>query len=324
MFMREIFTTPLLPRHMVTQALHFDLAASSFLNHLQIERGLAANSIAAYRRDLAKFDIFLDGSALHEVTPELINAFESTLREAKLSVASINRIDSTLRSFFKHLQQEYGYADPTLEIAPSKSARRLPKALTIKQIVSMIDAALREGDPITFRDQAMLELLYSSGARVSELIGINLNDLSTVQTADGEITTLKLRGKGSKERIVPLGSFASKAIDNYVVRVRPHLASKSSKPSAALFLNSRGGRISRQSAWQMVLDSAQAAGITEHVSPHVFRHSYATHLLDGGADIRVVQELLGHASVTTTQIYTLITIDKVRETYSMAHPRARD
>jgi len=309
---------------MVTQALHFDLAASSFLNHLQIERGLAANSIAAYRRDLAKFNVFLDGSALHEVTPELINAFESSLREAKLSVASINRIDSTLRSFFKHLQHEYGYADPTLEIAPSKSARRLPKALTIKQIVSMIDAAFREGDPITLRDQAMLELLYSSGARVSELIGINLNDFSTVQTADGEIATLKLRGKGSKERIVPLGSFASKAIDNYVVRVRPNLASKSSKPSAALFLNSRGGRISRQSAWQMVLDSAQAAGITEHVSPHVFRHSYATHLLDGGADIRVVQELLGHASVTTTQIYTLITIDKVRETYSMAHPRARD
>ena len=309
---------------MVTQALHFDLAASSFLNHLQIERGLAANSITAYRRDLAKFNVFLDGSALSEVTPEVINAFESTLREAKLSVASINRIDSTLRSFFKHLQQEYGYADPTLEIAPSKSARRLPKALTIKQIVSMIDAAFREGDPITLRDQAMLELLYSSGARVSELIGINLNDLSTVQTADGEITTLKLRGKGSKERIVPLGSFASKSIDNYVVRVRPNLAAKSSKPSAALFLNSRGGRISRQSAWQMVLDSAKAAGVMEHVSPHVFRHSYATHLLDGGADIRVVQELLGHASVTTTQIYTLITIDKVRETYSMAHPRARD
>jgi integrase/recombinase XerD len=309
---------------MVTQALHFDLAASSFLNHLQIERGLAANSITAYRRDLAKFNVFLDGSALSEVTPEVINAFESTLREAKLSVASINRIDSTLRSFFKHLQQEYGYADPTLEIAPSKSARRLPKALTIIQIVSMIDAAFREGDPITLRDQAMLELLYSSGARVSELIGINLNDFSTVETADGEITTLKLRGKGSKERIVPLGSFASKAIDNYVVRVRPNLASKCSKPSAALFLNSRGGRISRQSTWQMVLDSAQAAGITEHVSPHVFRHSYATHLLDGGADIRVVQELLGHASVTTTQIYTLITIDKVRETYSMAHPRARD
>ena len=309
---------------MVTQALSFDLAASSFLNHLQIERGLATNSIAAYRRDLAKFQSFLQNLALYEVTPEIINDFETSLREMKLAVASINRIDSTLRSFFKHLQQEYGYADPTLEIAPSKSARRLPKALTIKQIVSMIDAAFREGDPITLRDQAMLELLYSSGARVSELIGINLNDLSTVQTADGEITTLKLRGKGSKERIVPLGSFATKAINDYVVRIRPALSSKSSKPSAALFLNSRGGRISRQSAWQMVLDSAKAAGVTEHVSPHVFRHSYATHLLDGGADIRVVQELLGHASVTTTQIYTLITIDKVRETYSMAHPRARE
>jgi integrase/recombinase XerD len=308
---------------MGTQALNFDLAASSFLNHLQIERGLAANSIAAYRRDLAKFAVFLKSKPLTEVDPETITEFESSLREAKLSVASINRIDSTLRSFFKHLQQEYGYADPTLEIAPKKSSRRLPKALTIAQIVSMIEAAYRQGQPITIRDQAMLELLYSSGSRVSELIGINLNDLSSVETDEGIITTLKLRGKGSKERIVPLGSFASKAIENYMTRVRPDLAAKSSKTTSALFLNSRGSRISRQSAWQMVLDAAEAAGVTEHVSPHVFRHSYATHLLDGGADIRVVQELLGHASVTTTQIYTLITIDKVRESYSMAHPRAK-
>ena len=290
---------------------------------MQIERGLAANSIAAYRRDLAKFAAFLNGRSLSEVDPETITQFETSLREAQLSVASINRVDSTLRSFFKHLQQEYGYADPTLEISPKKSARRLPKALTIAQIVSMIDAALRDGQPITVRDQAMLELLYSSGARVSELIGINLNDLSTIETDDGIITTLKLRGKGSKERIVPLGSFAAKAIENYLVRVRPELAAKSSKATSAVFLNSRGSRISRQSAWQMVLDAAEAAGVTEHVSPHVFRHSYATHLLDGGADIRVVQELLGHASVTTTQIYTLITIDKVRESYSMAHPRAK-
>lgn len=308
---------------MVTQALSFDLAASSFLNHLQIERGLAANSIAAYRRDLEKFGLFLNGQDLREVTPELITAFEISLRKAKLSVATVNRADSTLRSFFKHLQQEHGYADPTLEIAASKSARRLPKALTIAQILSMIDAAYKASDPITLRDQAMLELLYSSGARVSELIGINMNDLSKVQSDDGEITTLKLRGKGSKERIVPLGSFATKAIDDYCVRIRPDLLAKNPKNNAALFLNSRGGRISRQSAWQMVLDAAAAAGITDHVSPHVFRHSYATHLLDGGADIRVVQELLGHASVTTTQIYTLITIDKVRESYSMAHPRAK-
>ena len=305
------------------QVLNFDLAATSFLNHLQIERGLAANSIAAYRRDLVKFALFLEEKSLSEVDSETIAQFESSLREAKLSVASISRVDSTLRSFFKHLQQEYGYADPTLEIATKKSARRLPKALSISQIVSMIDSAHRDGQPVTIRDQAMLELLYSSGARVSELIGINLNDLSSIETNDGVITTLKLRGKGAKERIVPLGSFATQAIDNYLTRVRPDLAARSSKSASALFLNSRGSRISRQSAWQMVLDAADAAGVTEHVSPHVFRHSYATHLLDGGADIRVVQELLGHASVTTTQIYTLITIDKVRESYSMAHPRAK-
>jgi integrase/recombinase XerD len=319
----ERFTTPPLQKLMVTQPPNFDLAASSFLNHLQIERGLAANSIAAYRRDLEKFKAFLESTHLDQVSPETINNFETLLREMKLSTASINRIESTLRSFFKHLQQEYGLADPTLEIAPSKSARRLPKALTIDQILSMIDAAYRESDPITLRDQAMMELLYSSGARVSELIGINLNDLSIVQSEDGEITTLKLRGKGSKERIVPLGSFASKAIDDYCVRIRPALVSKNPKGNTALFLNARGGRISRQSAWQMVLKAANEAGIKEHVSPHIFRHSYATHLLDGGADIRVVQELLGHASVTTTQIYTLITIDKVRESYSLAHPRAK-
>ena len=305
------------------QALNFDLAATSFLNHLQIERGLATNSISAYKRDLAKFALFLEETSLSEVDSETIAQFESSLREAKLSVASISRVDSTLRSFFKHLQQEYGYADPTIEIATKKSARRLPKALSISQIVSMIDSAHRDGQPVTIRDQAMLELLYSSGARVSELIGINLNDLSSIETNDGVITTLKLRGKGAKERIVPLGSFATQAIDNYLTRVRPDLAARSSKSASALFLNSRGSRISRQSAWQMVLDAADAAGVTEHVSPHVFRHSYATHLLDGGADIRVVQELLGHASVTTTQIYTLITIDKVRESYSMAHPRAK-
>lgn len=319
----ERFTTAPSQKLMVTHSLSFEIAASSFLNHLQIERGLAANSIAAYRRDLEKFRLFLNGQDLATVTPEVITAFEVSLKQANLSVPTINRVDSTLRSFFRHMQQEYGFSDPTLEIVPSKSARRLPKALTISQMLSLIDAAYKASDPITLRDQAMLELLYSSGARVSELIGINLNDLSTVQTEDGQITTLKLRGKGSKERIVPLGSFASTAIDNYCVRIRPGLLAKNPKNNPALFLNSRGGRISRQSAWQMVLEAADTAGITEHVSPHVFRHSYATHLLDGGADIRVVQELLGHASVTTTQIYTLITIDKVRESYSMAHPRAK-
>jgi integrase/recombinase XerD len=323
MYMLEKSTTPPLRRHMVTQLLNTNSAISSFLNHLQIERGLSKNTISAYKRDLSKFSFFLEEMDLGSITPGDITRFETSLRADNLSIGTINRIDSTLRSFFKHLQTEYGLADPTLEMATGKSVRRLPKALTITQILAMIESAYREGKPITLRDQAMLELLYSSGARVSELIGINVNDLSTTQTSDGEITTLKLRGKGSKERIVPLGSFASKAIDDYCVRVRPSLLAKNLKGNTALFLNSRGGRISRQSAWQMVLNSARDAGVTEHVSPHIFRHSYATHLLDGGADIRVVQELLGHASVTTTQIYTLITIDKVRESYSLAHPRAK-
>lgn len=246
------------------------------------------------------------------------------MKETGLSVTSINRIESTLRTFFKHLAIEYGFTDPTSGLTSKPAKRRLPKALTIDQIMSLINAAYRQSEPITLRDQTMVELLYSSGARVSELIDINLSDINTVQTDDGEITTLKLKGKGSKERIVPLGSFATAAINDYLVRIRPGLAAKNSKTNSALFLNSRGGRITRQSAWNIVLRAAKDAGITEHVSPHVFRHSYATHLLDGGADIRVVQELLGHASVTTTQIYTLITIDKVRETYSLAHPRARD
>jgi integrase/recombinase XerD len=303
--------------------MNYDLAAEAFLNHLQIERGLAKNTIAAYKRDLAKFSSFLNDKDLRSVTPEEITRFEVSLRVDNLSAGTINRIDSTLRSFFKHLQAEHGLADPTLEIASGKSVRLLPKALTITQILAMIESAYKESEPITLRDQAMLELLYSSGARVSELIGINVNDLSTTATSDGEITTLKLRGKGSKERIVPLGSFATKAIENYCVRIRPDLVANARESTSALFVNARGGRISRQTAWQMVLNSAKAAGVTDHVSPHVFRHSYATHLLDGGADIRVVQELLGHASVTTTQIYTLITIDKVRESYSLAHPRAK-
>lgn len=305
------------------QALNFDSTVSSFLNHLTIERGLSSNTLAAYKRDLRKFGEFLGGAELEKITPELIVKFQSALKESGLSVTSINRIDSTVRSFFKHALSEYGLPNPTLEMLPSSAKRRLPKALSYESIISMINAAYREGEPVTLRDQTMMELLYTSGARVSELIGINLGDLSIVESDEGPITTLKLRGKGSKERIVPLGSFATKAIDDYLVRVRPGLASKSAKTNPALFLNSRGGRITRQSAWNIVLRAAQDAGISEHVSPHVFRHSYATHLLDGGADIRVVQELLGHASVTTTQIYTLITIDKVRESYSLAHPRAR-
>ena len=308
---------------MVMQTPKFDVAVSSFLNHLSIERGLSSNTVQAYRRDLFKFSQFLKGKPVEEIDSEVIAAFQIELKKTGLSPNSINRMDSTLRSYFKYLNTEFHVLNPTTDMQGSRVARRLPKALSVQTIMSIINAAYRESDPISLRDQCMIELLYSSGARVSELIGINLNDLSVVSTDDGEITTLKLRGKGSKERIVPLGKFATKAIDDYLVRLRPTLSAKNSKTNSALFLNAKGGRISRQSAWNIVITATKDAGVTERVSPHVFRHSYATHLLDGGADIRVVQELLGHASVTTTQIYTLITIDKVRESYAMAHPRAR-
>lgn len=307
---------------MVTSTLKFDSIAQSFLNYCAIERGLSANTVAAYRRDLEKFQIWLSSTPVAEIDTSTIADFEANLRVLKFSPSSINRIESTLRTFFKHVQQEHGLSNPTIDIVSSKSKRRLPKALQIDQVISLINAAFHEGQPITIRDRTIIELLYSSGARVSELMDINISDINVVASDDGDITTVKLRGKGGKERIVPLGSFATQAIDDYLIRVRPMLAAKNSKVDGAFFLNARGTRLTRQTAWNIVLKAAEVAGVSEQVSPHVFRHSYATHLLDGGADIRVVQELLGHASVTTTQIYTLITIDKVRESYRTAHPRA--
>ncbi len=304
----------------------FENALQSFLDHLTIERGLSSNSISAYRRDLAKFSDFLDKEKLdfESLTENEIISFEVWLKGLGMAVTSINRNISALKSFYKYLAQEFSTNNPVSGLASSKVPRRLPKALTIKEITSLIDSTKREGDPISLRDHAIIELLYGTGARVSEIVGVDINDFAQSDIEGNPITTLKLRGKGSKERIVPLGSFAKSALDEYLVRIRPNLLrkSKSARVETALFLNQRGSRLSRQSAWQMISDAADATGLSGKVSPHVFRHSYATHLLDGGADIRVVQELLGHASVTTTQIYTLITIDKVREAYATAHPRA--
>ena len=305
--------------------MNFHTASTNYLNHLRIERALATNTIESYQRDLAKFSLFLsDGKKdFAHLTPSHIEAFEVFLKEKKISSSSINRCISALKGFYRYCALEYEISNPMTESTTLKAPRRLPKALSISEITSLIESAKREGDPISLRDCAILEILYSTGARVSEVIGINFSDIAT-QDLDGErISVVKLRGKGSKERIVPLGKFAFAALDEYLVRTKPLLAAKNAKSESALFLNSRGKRLSRQSAWQIVLDAAHATGLEGKVSPHVFRHSYATHLLDGGADIRVVQELLGHSSVTTTQIYTLITIDKVRESYSSAHPRAK-
>ncbi len=305
--------------------MEFSGESRDFLDYLRVERGLAENSISAYRRDLVRFNRFLEKSSLQlaDVTDQSMREFLSWLKDEELSQSSINRIISALRTFFRYLSSEKGFLDPLTDLERSRQVRRLPKALTVTEIVSMIEAAYREGDPTTLRNRALLELLYGSGARVSEVVNLELSDIHQVTHEGVDVQTVKLRGKGGKDRIVPLGSFANAALMDYLTRVRPNLAKNSSKTTAALFLNQRGTRLSRQSAWRFVLNAAKAAGVAGKVSPHVFRHSYATHLLDGGADIRVVQELLGHASVTTTQIYTLITIDKVRETYSLAHPRAR-
>ena len=304
----------------------FENALKSFVDHLTIERGLSSNSISAYKRDLAKFSEYLVNEKLdfERLSEDEIISFEVWLKGLGMAVTSINRNISALKSFYKYLVQEFSTNNPVSAVLSSKVPRRLPKALTIKEITSLIDSTKREGDPISLRDHAIIELLYGTGARVSEIVGIDVNDFAKSDVEGNPITTLKLRGKGSKERIVPLGSFAKNALDEYLVRIRPNLLSKSksARVETALFLNQRGSRLSRQSAWQMISDAADSTGLSGKVSPHVFRHSYATHLLDGGADIRVVQELLGHASVTTTQIYTLITIDKVREAYATAHPRA--
>lgn len=303
----------------------FEAARSSYLDQLRIERGLSVNSITSYARDLSKFENFLETNQKDyaKLVAQDLTDFEVSLKSSGLALSSINRTLSAVKGFYRYASLEFDIPNPTLEIVSAKIARKLPKALSVDEVTRLIESAKREGDPISLRDFAILELLYSSGGRVSEIVGVNTSDISVSKMDDGDVTVLKLRGKGSKERLVPLGKFAVAAIEDYFTRTRPALAARNSKSEPALFLNARGKRLSRQSAWQIVLDAARATGLEGKVSPHVFRHSYATHLLDGGADIRVVQELLGHSSVTTTQIYTLITIDKVRETYSTAHPRAK-
>ena len=299
---------------------------ADFFNYLSIEKGLASNTISAYRLDIEKFFHYLSTNqlSLEQVTPEQLSFYVAWLRgmentEFKIGESSIARNIISIRSYFTYLAKEHKFNNPSSNFKPPKIGKRLPKALTIDQVMSMLNIA--GTDLISSRDKALVELLYATGARVSELINLNTLDISTADTQAGATTTVKLKGKGGKERVVPIGSFAVAAVNDYLVRSRPTLLKVSTQK--ALFLNQRGGRLSRQSAWNLVAKAAERAGLSDQVTPHSMRHSFATHLLDGGADIRVVQELLGHASVTTTQIYTLITIDRLRESYSSAHPRSK-
>ena len=289
-----------------------------YLNHLIVERGLSKNTIAAYRRDVERFISEGDVPDLTQVSGGELEAFIARSRARGLAESSVARSVVAVRNAVEFTCKESKTLNQIKDVKPPKIKMRLPKALSISEIDSLLITAKSPGNPDAIRESAILELLYGTGARISEVVSLNVGDV--IKFDGGEVSSLRLTGKGGKTRVVPVGRYAREALDQYLVRVRPGLVSKDRE---ALFLNDRGGRLSRQSMWTIVSQTAKRANISVDVSPHSLRHSYATHLLDGGADVRVVQELLGHSSVTTTQIYTLVTIDKLRESYSSAHPRAR-
>jgi integrase/recombinase XerD len=298
-----------------------DRAIDGFLRHVTIERGLAANTVAAYRRDLGRYSAWLRSRGIDDVAAvgeADISAFTQAARttsETELSASSIARILSSVRSFHRYLAEEgLVDTDAARDVKPPKLALRLPKAISIEQMERLLTATGGD-DPVSLRDRALLELLYATGARISEVVDLNVDDVQ-----DGDI--VRVTGKGSKQRIVPVGRYARTALDAYLVRVRP-VFSVRGPSTPALFLGFRGQRLSRQGAWLVIQSAAERAKLETHISPHTFRHSFATHLLQGGADVRVVQDLLGHSSVTTTQLYTHVTADTLIDMYQTAHPRAR-
>ena len=305
----------------MTEQVSLAVAVDRFLRHVSIERGLSGNTLQAYRRDLESYaeSLAVRGILTPEsIGPEDVTAFAHDLRtrpDRPLAASSMARMLSTVRGFHRFLVDESLVAvDAAAETKPPKLAMRLPKAISIEQMESVLNAVGGD-DPQSLRDRALLELLYATGARVSEAVALNVDDL-----VDRDI--VRLFGKGSKQRIVPVGSFARAAIDAYLVRARPGFSVRGTA-TPALFLGARGQRVSRQNAWLIIRAAAEKAKLGVEISPHTFRHSFATHLLAGGADVRVVQELLGHSSVATTQIYTMETADTLRDMYTTAHPRAR-
>ncbi|MFE6611346.1 site-specific tyrosine recombinase XerD [Amycolatopsis sp. NPDC057786] len=296
---------------------------AAYLDHLVVERGTARNTLDSYSRDLRRYTAYLgdaDVECFSDVTSAHITSFGAALREGDeehrpLAASSAARALVAVRGLHKFAHADgITENDPAREVRPPAAAKRLPKALPVGDVLKLLETPPPEGER-PLRDRALLELLYSTGARISEAVGLDVDDID-----DAERTVL-LDGKGGKQRIVPIGRPALEAVHAYLVRARPALATHG-RGTPAMFLNARGSRLSRQSAWQVLKDTAESAGITAGVSPHTLRHSFATHLLEGGADVRVVQELLGHASVTTTQVYTLVTVNTLREVYATAHPRA--
>jgi integrase/recombinase XerD len=297
----------------------------SYLDHLAVERGVATNTLTSYRRDLNRYLDHLAAlgmGSLADVTGAQVIGFLAQLRSGDdahppLSATSAARAVVAVRGLHRFaLREGLVEVDAARDVRPPTPPRRLPKAIAIEDVERLLDAAGYPGTPLAARDRALLELLYGTGARISEAVGLAADDVALADR------TVLLRGKGGKQRRVPLGSYAAAAVDAYLVQARPALAA-SGTGTPMLFLNARGGPLSRQSAWTVLRAAAERAGLAAGISPHTLRHSFATHLMEGGADVRVVQELLGHSSVTTTQIYTLVTIDALREVYATAHPRAR-
>jgi len=292
--------------------------AEEYLSWLAVERGRSTNTLAAYRRDLARYEESLAGMEVSVVRPEDVEAFLASLRQAGHSPASVARMLSSVRGLHRFLVDEgLAAADPTVDVEAGRLPARLPKALTEAQVARILDGVNGE-DPSSRRDRALLEVLYGTGARVSEAVGLGLADLAG---GDGLV---RLYGKGSKERLVPLGTHAARALERWLTpegrdRMAPERWRRRDH-AEAVFLNTRGTRLSRQGAFAVV--RARAAAVGTPIGPHTLRHSCATHMLAHGADVRVVQELLGHASVTTTQVYTLVTVQALREVYAQAHPRA--
>jgi integrase/recombinase XerD len=296
----------------------------SYLDHLAVERGLSLNTLNSYSRDLRRYQGYLASvgvTSIREVTESQVSGFSASLRSGAdghppLLASSAARAVVAARGLHRFAMREgICESDPAAAVRPPTPPRRLPRALPLDDVLSLVEAAGFDGTPKALRDRALLEFLYGTGARISEAVGLDVDDL------DPERGAVVLHGKGGKDRLVPVGSYAAAALDAYLVRGRPVFAA-SGAGAPALFLNSRGGRLSRQSAWTILQLTAERAGLRAAVGPHTLRHSFATHLLDGGADVRVVQELLGHASVTTTQVYTLVTVDRLREVYATSHPRA--
>lgn len=300
-----------------------------FLDHLMVERGASPHTVAAYRRDLARYLTYLGGCGVTEleaVQPAQVAGFVAWLQlgdehRPAVSATSASRALAAVRTFHAFLSSEgLTTENAAAEVHPPKAKRRLPKALSISDIQAVLatpDVSTAAG----LRDAALLELLYGTGARVSEVLALDVDEAQALLAAPD--SGLRLFGKGRKERIVPVGSYARRAVEAWLVQGRPRFAKASTRPSPALLLNTLGRRLSRQSAWQILRAAGEAAHVPTEISPHTLRHSFATHLLDGGADVRVVQELLGHASVTTTQIYTLVTAEHLREVFLASHPRAR-